>query len=98
MFAGGGWLEAPTLIGKVANNYELFLLVVGAFFAWPVRRRIEASLYVWRNRNWPNATQGAEAAKVSLATARAMAYSGALIFALAAMAANTHQAFIYFRF
>lgn len=98
MFAGGGWLQAPTLIGKVANNYELFLLVVGAIFAWPVRRRIEASLYVWRNRNWPNATQGAEAAKVSLATARAVAYSGALIFALAAMAANTHQAFIYFRF
>lgn len=98
MFAGGGWFDALDHLRTIANNYELFLVVVGAVLTLPIRRRLEGAIYVWRRRHWPNHSNGAQPVKLGLATARAAVYSGAVVYAMSAMAANTHQAFIYFRF
>jgi alginate O-acetyltransferase complex protein AlgI len=98
MFSVSGWLDPLASLRRVADNYELFLIVVGALLTWPLRRHVEARLFLARRRFFPSQTGFAEPAKLALAVARAVVYCAVLVLSLSAMAANTHQAFIYFRF
>jgi hypothetical protein len=98
MFAGGGWMDAVSLVKQQANNYELFLIAVGAVLSWPVRRHLEAALFLWRRRYWPSVAESSGRVSGVLAISRTVVYSATTLLALSAMAANSHQAFIYFRF
>ncbi|MEO1642719.1 MAG: MBOAT family O-acyltransferase, partial [Pseudomonadota bacterium] len=109
-----GWGNVVNEIGAVASNYQLFIILVGCIMVYPVRRWLEANFYLlsrrMRGTNVKPGADGETSAPVAAAgipgigvTAlftilRTSVYGLAALYALAAMAANTHQAFIYFRF
>jgi len=111
-YLGGGWLNAVNEIGSVASNYQLFIVLVGCIMVYPVRRWLEAHAYLFSRRlrgtnvKLDNDGMPAPAAggipgvgvTVAFTVVRAAIYGLAAVYALSAMAANTNQAFIYFRF
>jgi alginate O-acetyltransferase complex protein AlgI len=111
--AGGGWQQVLTEVGNVANAYQLTVILLGCLLVYPMRRRLElgyAMLVRKARALGPAIALGGNAAPAlrqpaasalavgALVAGRSTAYLFAGLFALAAMAGNTHQAFIYFRF
>jgi alginate O-acetyltransferase complex protein AlgI len=109
MFAGGGLLDVNALAGYV-NKYQLFLIALGSLMTFPVRQLLHKWSRNWLEPRLVHEdvdvdAQGAATSHPglgwttsSVAAAWTVIYGLAFIVASAAMAASTHQAFIYFRF